>query len=230
MCKGRFALILLIALTGCTPNPPQHDRPMLDGAPWPLDANGQIATGTTILQILVNYHGVAVKACVYKSSGSDALDASAIRRMTKRLYQPEMKSGFPASSYIRVPVYFGSTPVLPPQRLKKECQPQPVPGVSPAELALVVQTQVTVFPTAKREVPEVGQQWPTDANGKLINLDAYESILVDPAGRVVRVVSLRPNIYTAFNTNAADMVAKMIFPSSDVQHWDVVSFHFRRSE
>lgn len=202
---------------------------MLDGAPWPLDADGQIATGTTILQILVDYHRVAVKACIYKSSGNDALDALAISRMTKRLYRPEMKNGFPVSSYIRVPINFGSTEVLPPERLRKECRPQPVPGVSPAELALVAQRQFTVFPTATREVPEVGQQWPADANGKLINVDAYESVLVDPSGRVVRVETLKPNVYAAFNTNAAHTIAKMIFPSSDVEHWDVVSFHFHRS-
>lgn len=232
MRKGWIVLGLLAGLTGCVP-PPQH-RPMLDGAPWPLDAHGHIITGKTVLLILVDYRGVAVQACIEKSSGNDALDASAIKHMTTHLYHPEMKNGFPASGYLRVPVNFGTTEAtseaLPPLRPSKECRPQPVPGISPAELALVARRQFTILPTPAREVPGVDQPWPTDTNGKPINIDAYESVLVDAAGHVVTVEGLKPGIYAAFNANAAHTVAKMTFASSDVQHWDVVSFHFRGNE
>jgi len=232
MRKGWIALALLAGLAGCVP-PPRH-RLMLDGAPWPLDADGHIVTGETVLLILVDYRGVAVQVCIEKSSGNDALDASAIRRMTTPRYNPEIKNGFPASGYVRVPVNFGpagttaaATPPLPPL---KECQPQPVPGISPTELALVTRRQFTVFPTPAREVPGVDQPWPTDTNGKPIDVDAYESVLVDTAGHVLTAESLKPGIYPAFNANAAQTVARMSFASSDVQHWDVVLFLFRGSK
>jgi TonB family protein len=232
MRKGWIVLVLLTGLAGCV-LPPQH-RPMLDGAPWPLDAEGHIITGETVLLILVDYRGVAVQACIEKSSGNDALDIAAIKRVTARPYHPEIKSGFPASAYARVPVNFGpaeaASAALPTLRPNTECRPRPVPGISPAELALIARRQFTVFPTPAREVPGVDQPWPTDTNGKPINVNAYESVLVDTAGRVVTVDSLKPGIYAAFNANAAHTIAKMTFASSDVQHWDVVSFHFRANE
>ncbi|MBD8880246.1 TonB family protein [Rhodanobacter sp. 7MK24] len=232
MRKRWIVLALLAGLAGCVP-PSQH-RAMLDGAPWPLDADGNIVTGETVLLILVDYHGVAVEACIEKSSGNNALDASALRRTTTSQYNPEIKNGFFASAYARVPVNFvpEGTPsvALPPVPPHRECQPQPVPGVSPAELALVSGKQFTISPTQAREVPGVDQPWPTDANGRPVTVDAWEKVLVDTSGRIVAIDSLKPSKYPAFSANAAQTVAKMTFASSDVQHWDVVSFHFHGGE
>jgi hypothetical protein len=223
---------LLIGLAGCV-SQPQH-RPMLDGAPWPTDADGHVVTGQTLLFILVDYRGVAVEACVEKSSGNDALDTSAIRRMTTHLYRPEMKDGYPVSSYIRVPVNFGSpadgTVGTPPFRVNQECRPHPVPGISQAELALVEQKQFSISPTLTGDVPDVGRPWPEDANGSPINIDAYAHVLVDKAGRVVSVEGLKPGNFEAFNASASRTIAKMTFAPTDVQHWEVISFHFHTSE
>ncbi|GAB3784614.1 energy transducer TonB [Dyella agri] len=228
MRKEWGVLALLMGLAGCVP-PPQH-RVTLDGAPWPVDAAGRPATGETLLLILVDYRGVPVEACIEKSSGNDVLDASAIKHMTTHLYQPEMKNGFPASSYLRVPVNFGSAAdaavAWPPSQAARECQPQPVPGISPSELALVAQKQFTVSPTSAGEVPGVGQPWPADANGKPSSIDAYAHVLVDPAGHIVAIEGLKPDIYTAFNTHASHTITGMRFAPSNVQHWEVVAFHF----
>jgi TonB family protein len=232
MRKEWGILVLLIGLAGCV-SPPQR-RPMLDGAPWPTDANGHIVTGQTMLLILVDYRGVATEACIEQSSGNDALDTSAIRRMTTHMYRPEMKNGFPVSGFIRVPVNFGApgdVPAAPPPfQANRECRPQPVPGISPAELALAHQNELTISPTPAREVPDVGQPWPEDANGALINADAYAHVLVDQTGHVVSVESLEPGKYAAFNAIASRRVVNMTFASTDVEHWEIVSFHFRASE
>ncbi len=207
---------------------------MLDGAPWPLDADGHMIAGETVLLILVDYHGIAVEASIEKSSGNDVLDASAMKRMTTHPYHPMVKNGFPASSYARVPVNFGSAEGASEARLPlqsiTECQTQPVPGVSPAELALAAHKQLTISPTPASEVPGTGQPRPTDANGSQINLDTYANVLVDPTRLVATVENLKPNTHAAFNANAANTISKVTFAPSDVQHWDVVSFHFRGSE
>ncbi|GLQ90247.1 TonB family protein [Dyella flagellata] len=203
----------------------------LDGEPWPLDAQGHIAKGTTILFILVDYRGVPVKACIEKSSGNGVLDSSAMKRMTTHRFQPEIKGGFPAASYVRVPVAFGVPPdnVLAsnPLLINTECQPQPVPGVSPAELALLDERQLTVSPTPAGQVPDIGQPWPVDGSGRLVSLNAYASVLVDQAGHVVQFEGFKPENYAAFDAIASRLVTKMTFSSSDAKHWQVVAFRFR---
>jgi TonB family protein len=232
MRKLWMVCALAIGLAGCVSPPPRGAK--LDGGPWPTDSNGNLITGMTMLLILVDYRGVAVEVCVERSSGNEVLDTSAIRRMTTHMYQPEMKQGFPASSYVRVPVYFGKSisndDWKRPIPANQECRPEPVPGISPAEAALAQQKQFTIFPTAALEVPGVAQAWPRDANRQLASVYAIANVLVDPSGRVVSVENLKPDNYPAFNAVAARTIAKITFPSTDVQHWEAITFYFLAAE
>lgn len=231
--KTWMLLALMTGLAGCASQLPQH-RIMLDGEPWPLDANGHIVTGTTVVFTLIDYRGVVVEACIEQSSGNDALDKSAIRRMAAASYHPEIKSGFPASSYVLTPVTFGPTGTksapLPNIPEGERCETKPLLGISAAEVAAAEGKRVTIFPTPAGVVPDVGQPWPTDMNGVPINVDVYTTVLVDKTGHIISVGSPKPNNYAAFNAMASQAIAKMTFASGDVEHWTVVGFHFRANK
>jgi len=202
---------------------------MLDGSPWPLDANGQPIHGVTVLLILVNYRGVPAGVCIESSSGSDVLDTSAIRRLTTRLFVPEMKYGFPATSYVRVPVAFGmpegSVGPLSAFSPARECIPRPVPGITQAELRLSESPVVKISPVSGM-VPGTNSPWPMDEHGHPVTLTGYASVLVDASGRAVTVETLKPGIYPAFSAFASQSLAAMTFVGSGEQHWENVAFHF----
>jgi len=129
--KVLFALYAAaLLMTGCSV---QHEVnqsaahapvPMIDGLPWPLDAAGHYAQGTTVVFGLVDEGGQIIEACVAQSSGNSALDQAAIQKMVNKRFQPGTKNGVPVRGYVRVPVmlYLDGAEHPAPPRIQSVCQ------------------------------------------------------------------------------------------------------------
>lgn len=237
--------LLLPILTACAES---DSRQWLGNHPWPLDSTGQPAVGTTKVLVLVNYHGLPVEACINSSSGNYALDEEAIRRVARLTFAPYMKQGWPITSYARVPIAFGHGTHEPPTTTEGQhatwiCQTEPLVGASTAEQALAHDTELTIVPTREGLVPGSDNAWPLDAHGKPVKLDAYEDVLVDASGHIVKFGPLSPKEvdeyglvmtnrapasvnFKGFTQAASAKLAKVSFAVSDEEHWQTVKFHF----
>jgi TonB family protein len=206
---------------------------MLNRGPWPKNANGQYAEGRASVLLSVNYHGIPVAACIEQSTGNAALDVEAIRRaIAPGKFSPELKNGSPANSYARFPVEFSLTgnPVASVDSqaaLTKECEPQPIPGVSLNELALSRQPKFTILRTPYGQIPDTNEEWPSEADGKPVNMDGFIWVLIDSTGQMMSTQPLNPNRFDQFGRAVSKKLAAMTFPRSDEKHWEIVKFQFR---
>jgi TonB family protein len=103
---------------------------MLDGRPWPLDAQGNYAEGTPVLFGLVDENGQMIEACILQSSGNASLDSEAVRKIARLRFDPGRRNGKPVKGYARIPVPLyvdGSVHPIPP--LRSTCQTQPITGL-----------------------------------------------------------------------------------------------------
>lgn len=214
--------------------PTPHKRiPMLDGAPWPQDVNGKYLNGTTVIVMLVNFHGIGTEICMERSSGNTILDKDAVHRMMHRSFKPAMKEGWPINSYARIPVSFnafGYVMAVPsPPSVPEQCSSKPVPGVSPAELALSHDTEITIHPTSDDKVPGTGLSWPTDAKNDRVQLNVDVDVLLDSAGNISTIDNVKSG-YAAFDAFTSTSLSHATFLPSDRKHWHGVAFHFRRPD
>jgi len=124
-------LVVTMLLVGCSTQyqvkPRDVAKPMIDGDPWPLDAQGNYAQGTPVLFALVDESGQMIEACILQSSGNASLDKEAVRKVAHWQFGPEIRNGKRVKGYARIPVpLYVDGSVHPAAPLRGSCQTQPV--------------------------------------------------------------------------------------------------------
>lgn len=96
---------LWAAQAKCTPAAYEKIRPPR----YPPAAVQGHAEGKALLRVLIGTDGVPAEISVYKSSGTETLDAAAIESMREWRFAPMRCGDKPASSYALIPVDFNLT-------------------------------------------------------------------------------------------------------------------------
>jgi protein TonB len=98
------------------PAPPAPTQPMAQDTPppdYPPEYACKQIGGTTVLNVSLAANGYPVQVVVFKSSGTVALDDSAITAVKGWKFRPATVRGAPAPSKLQVPITF-SPPNPPP--------------------------------------------------------------------------------------------------------------------
>jgi hypothetical protein len=205
---------------------------MLGSQPWPRDGSGNYVEGTAWLEIQQDYHGSPMAVCVARSSGSDILDADAIRRLTTRKLPPLTEEGVPIGGYVVFHINFS---IHEESEVQKErdmvfsaarlsCLPQPLAGSTKSEQ----RNELTITPEelGKSTGGYDVQHWPTTSTGILRQLDMQVSLLVGSDGHVYDV-SLPVESHGEFFTRLAyDHLIALTFPSTGEQHKEAFTIKF----
>lgn len=120
-----LALALPVLLAACQqqtepgPAPPPPTQPMAQDTPppdYPPEYACKQIGGTTVLDVSLAANGVPVKIDVHESSGTPALDDSALAAVREWKFRPATVRGNPVQSRLQVPVTF-----RPPNPPPDEC-------------------------------------------------------------------------------------------------------------
>jgi len=146
----------------------------LDGAPWPTQG-GKVVNGTSLVRASVAWDGTPLSGCIEQSSGSDALDAAAMRAVAKQHAPSPPGKALPHPFEAHMPVVFNAerptseTMLLEPLP-RQACEPTELPAYAPAMRRRQLEAAHTIVMMLGSDgiVPETTAAWPRDPSGKLL--------------------------------------------------------------
>lgn len=220
---------MVLGLSGCAPIRPPL---LLDGQPWPRDANGKYLEGSARVLVELDYHGKVVGDCIDKSSGQPALDALALRKAEFLPYSPALYRGWPMPSYARLPVSFhidSSQPAASatPQQVQDRpaCKVIPLPGRD----ASAVDRELTIRPSAHATLPssQPAVAWPKAQDGHPAQADVNVMVLVDYRGSILDALIGGRGDYEPLDRDAYRRAFGMHVTPTGEQHWEFLHVHYR---